>query len=148
MQHTASTPLAAPATATRPTDPRTSTVQLVVEAPQPGLRLLGMAGRLDPAAAARLLRLLDAQLDLVAAGYADTTHLVIDLAGVTGFEPGGLEALRHAPYTAARRGITVALCGCGGRTHLLPLRTRALLAEFRTFPTAEAATDALTRATS
>ncbi|MBP2366768.1 LuxR C-terminal-related transcriptional regulator [Pseudonocardia parietis] len=102
-----------------------------------------MAGRLDPTAAARVLRLLDAQLELVAAGYADTAQMVIDLDAVTSFERGGLASLRHAPYTAARRSITVSLSGYGARLHLLPLHARQLLAEFDTFPTLEAATHAL-----
>lgn len=121
----------------------------MVEAPATAVRLLRVAGRLDRPAATRVLRLVDVQLQHISthrytAGRGDVAALVIDLGAVSSFEPGGLETLRHAPYSAARRGIGVHLCGCGGRIGLLPLRARQLFAEFSTFPTAELAVDTLT----
>lgn len=115
---------------------------LSLESPAPGLWLLRVAGRLDTATAARVLRLTDAQLDTVDTAREDAV-LVIDLGEVASFERGGPESLRHAPYSAARRGVAVYLSGCGGRTHLLPLRARRVLAEFACFPTAEHAVHAL-----
>lgn len=116
-----------------------------MEAPGPGLWLLRVAGRLDTATAARVLRLVDTQLGAVDPA-GEVAFLVIDLGEVAGFERGGPESLRHAPYSAARRGITVYLSGYGGRTHLLPLRARHVLAEFPSFPAAEHAVHALTSA--
>lgn len=61
-------------------------------------------------------------------------------AGVSSFERGGLESMRHAPHQAAARGVVMCLSGCSARFHLLPLR----VGEFRRFPTVEVALAALT----
>lgn len=118
-------------------------LQATIEAPTPVARLIRVAGRLDRAAAAGVLRLVDAQLALAAGGHRAVAHLVIDIESVAGFEPGGLEALRDAVPRADRQGITLWVSGCGGRVHLLPLWSRRALGMFRTFPTAEVALDAL-----
>lgn len=118
-------------------------VQVTIEAPIPTARLIRVAGRLDRAAAASVLRLVDAQLAVVAGGHRAVAHVVIDVEAVSGFEPGGLDLLRNAVSRADRRAITLWVSGCGGRVHLLPLPSRQALARFRTFPTAELALDAL-----
>lgn len=87
----------------------------------------------------RVARLVAAQLELAAAGRCATSVLVIDVGAVSSFEPGALD---RTPDSAACHAITVCLSGCGGRAHLLPLRHQ--LAQFRTFPTAEAAARTLT----
>lgn len=117
---------------------------MTVETPRPGVRLLCVAGQLDRPAAARVLRLVGIQLELITASRRSPACLVIDLGEVSSVEPGGLESLRHAPYSAACRGVAVHLSGCVGRTNLLPRRTRELLREFSTFPTAEQAVRTLT----
>lgn len=89
-------------------------LQVTVEAPIPAVRLIRVAGRLDRAAAASVLRLVSVQLDLIARRHQAVTDLVLDIEQVRSFEPGGLESLRHAPYTAGQRGIGVCLSGCGG----------------------------------
>lgn len=123
-------------------------LQVIVEAPIPAVRLIRVAGRLDQAAAASVLRLVAVQLDLIAGRHQAVTDLVLDIEQVRCFEPGGLESLRHAPYTAGQRGIGVCLSGCQGRVAQLPLRARRLLSGFRTFPTAEVALQMLITGTS
>jgi anti-anti-sigma regulatory factor len=121
-----------------------NSLQVTVEAPIPAVRLIRLAGRLDRTAAASVLRVVSVQLDLVAGGHQAVTDLVLDIEQVHCFEPGGLESLRHAPYTAGQRGIGVCLSGCGGRVAQLPLQAGRLLSEFRTFPTSEVALEMLT----
>lgn len=113
--------------------------QMAVEAPADRVRLIRVVGALDRAAAAGLLRLLDAQLELIAARHCRVTDMLVDLEGVSSYEPGGLETVRHARHATAARDVRVHLTGCSGRFHQLPLRARRLLAEFSTFPTVEVA---------
>lgn len=114
-------------------------LQVSVETPIVGVRLVRIAGRLDRAAAASVLRLISAQLELIAARHCDVTDMIVDIGAVHSFEPGGLDSLRQAPDIAGRHGVRVCLSGCGGRVHLLPVRARTMLDEFRRFPTAEVA---------
>ncbi|MEK6440747.1 STAS domain-containing protein [Pseudonocardia sp. T1-2H] len=117
-------------------------VQLAVETPSAGFRLIRVAGALGVEAAARLVRLADLQLQVLGVvGVARHTvgHLLVDLAGVGHFGPGAVETLRHVRHTAARAGIGVHLTGCGGRLTLLPVRVRQVLTEFSTFPSVEEA---------
>ena len=116
----------------------------MVESPAEGLRVIRVYGPLGRTAAASLLRLVDAQLELRAARHRVISHVVVDLEGVSSFEPGGLETLRHARHRAGACGVGVHLTGCSARSALLPLRTRRLLLEFNTFPTTEVALTALT----
>lgn len=118
-------------------------LQVTIEVPIPVARLIRVAGRLDRSAARCVLRLVDAQLAVAAGGHRAVAHLVIDVEAVSCFEPGGLEVLRDAVPHADRHGVTLWVSGCGGRVHLLPLRSRQALGLFRTFPTAELALDAL-----
>lgn len=115
-------------------------VDIRVEAPCPAVRLIRVAGRLDRAVAAGVLRLVSAQLNLVAGRHRAVTDLVLDIGAVSSFELAGLEALCHAPYSAGRHGIGLSLSGCGRRVHQLPLRARGLLLKhFRAFPSADVA---------
>jgi hypothetical protein len=117
-------------------------VQLAVETPSAGFRLIRVAGALGVEAAARLVRLADMQLQVlgvVGVARHAVGHLLVDLAGVGHFGPGAVETLRHVRHTAARAGIGVHLTGCGGRLTLLPVRVRQVLTEFSTFPSVEEA---------
>ncbi|MCW2719586.1 STAS domain-containing protein [Pseudonocardia sp.] len=118
-------------------------LQLYVEKPATALRVITAAGRLDVAGAVRVVRLAEAQLDLAAAGHGALTHLVVDLSGVTSFEAGAVETLRHLRHGCATAGAQVHLAGCAGRLLLLPLRVRQVLTEFSTYPTLEVALAAL-----
>jgi hypothetical protein len=117
-------------------------VQLAVETPSAGFRLIRVAGSLGVEAAARLVRLADMQLQVlgvVGVARHAVCHLLVDLAGVGHFGPGAVETLRHVRHTAARAGIGVHLTGCAGRLTLLPVRVRQVLTEFSTFPSVEEA---------
>lgn len=118
-------------------------VQMTVEAPGACVRLIRVCGPLDRGSAAGLSRLIDAQLELIRAGRADTADLLIDFAEVSSYEPGGLEVLRHARHSARRHGIGLHLSGWAARSHLLPLRVRQVITEFHSFPTIEIAVAAL-----
>jgi anti-anti-sigma regulatory factor len=119
--------------------------QMAVEAPHAWARVIRFAGILDRGAAASILRMVDAQLELHAARHCRLTDLVLDLEHVRSFERGGLEAIRHARHSTARRSIRLHLVGCSARLHLLPLRACQLLGEFSTFPTLEIALAELAR---
>ena len=114
-------------------------VQITVEVPDDGVRLVRVAGRLDRAGADGVLRLVSAQLELVAVRRRAVRELVIDIESVSCFEPGGLERLGRAVELAGRHGVGLSVSGCGGRVHLLPLGCRRTLSRFRTYPTADVA---------
>jgi len=120
------------------------TLQMAVESPADGIRVIRTAGTIDRQAAAGLLRLVDAQIAQVAAGRTSTTHLIIDLANVDRFEPGGMETLHQHRSAGRCREVGLHLTGGGGRLSLLPLRVRQLLGDFSTFPTTEIAIADLT----
>lgn len=119
--------------------------QMAVEAPHAWARVIRFAGVLDRGGAASILRMVDAQLELHSARHCRLTDLLLDLEHVRSFERGGLEAVRHARHSTARRSIRLHLVGCSARLHLLPLRARQLLCEFSTFPTLEIALAELAR---
>ncbi|MHA6782127.1 STAS domain-containing protein [Pseudonocardia saturnea] len=113
--------------------------QLAVECAATGVRVIRVAGALDRPAVDRLLRLVDAQIDLRAAGCVTFEHLVVDLANVTRFDPGGLEALQLQWRERRDRGVRLHLAGCGGRVFLLPVRASRMMRDFSAFPSAEVA---------
>ena len=119
--------------------------QMVVEAPNEQARLIRVAGGLDRATAAALLRMIDAQLELIAARHRRVTDLLVDLEEVSSYEPAAVKVMRHARHSTAARGVRLHLTGCGARVHLLPLNVRRLLIEFSTYPTVEVALAALLR---
>lgn len=114
------------------------TIQLAVEAPVDGLRVVLVAGDLDRVGGERLSRLLDLQVGAVAPP-GGPGHVVVDLANVRFFGVGGLEALVFARDAGLRAGVDVHLAGLGSRELLLPQRVRELLAGFSVFDTLEAA---------
>lgn len=113
--------------------------QLAVESVAPGVRVVRTAGVLDRPAAERLLRIADAQIVLGAARHVELRHLVVDLANVARFEPGGLETLRIGWYERGDRGVRLHVAGCGGRICLLPLDVGRLMRDLSTFPSLEVA---------
>lgn len=121
-------------------------LQLTVEAPCSSLRLIRVSGPMDQDGAPSLLRLVDAQLALVAARRSAATDLLVDVSGVSSFEPRALGTMRHVRYSAQLRGVRVHLSGWSGRSHLLPVRVHRVLIEFSSFPTTEIAVAALARA--
>jgi anti-anti-sigma regulatory factor len=114
-------------------------VQVTVERPGERIVLIRVNGSLDRDAAGTLLRLIDAQAELVRHGRRDLAAVLVDLDGVTVFDDSACASLRHARSRAARGGFALCLSGCGGRVHLLPLAVQQMLTRHRTFPTAEVA---------
>ncbi|MEJ8280787.1 STAS domain-containing protein [Pseudonocardia spirodelae] len=84
--------------------------RLHVDHPLPGVHVIAPTGILDRAAGARLLRLADLEMTAPAGGPVPR-HLVLDLAGVTAFGPGGAAVLRHLRYAAHRRRVRCHLAG-------------------------------------
>ncbi len=119
--------------------------RMAVETPHEWMRLIRVVGNLDRAAAASLLRLIDAQLEVATLRDRRLTDLIVDIEGVESFGPGGLETVRHARHCTDARDVRLHLTGCSGRFHLLPLRARRILGEFDTFPTVEVALAELAR---
>lgn len=119
----------------RPTEP----VQLIVETVDEAVRVIRFHGPLNRSGAARLLRLVDAQLDVDAAGRGRLTDVIVDLGGVSSFEPGGPQVLRHARTSARARGVGFHLTGLASRFYLMPLHARQVAGEFSMFPNLELA---------
>ncbi len=118
--------------------------QVTVERPHESVVLIRANGTLDRAAAAALLRLIDAQAELVRHGRRSLVAVLVDLDGVSTFDAAAFRDLRPARERARRGGFALCLTGCGGRVHLLPLAVQQMLTEHRTFPTAEAGVTAHT----
>lgn len=112
-------------------------VQVTVERPHERIVLIRLNGAFDRDAAAALLRLIDAQADLVRHGRRSLTAVLVDLDGVRTFDAAAFRHLRRARPQARSRGFELCLTGCGGRVALLPLAVQQMLSEHRTFPTAE-----------
>lgn len=117
----------------------TEQVQLMVEAVEATVRVIRFHGPLNRSGAARLLRLVEAQLDVVAARRPRLTDVIVDLGGVSSFEPGGLPVLRHARDSARARGVGFHLTGLASRFYLMPLQARQVAGEFSMFPNIELA---------
>jgi len=115
------------------------TLQLAVDAPTSGLRVVLAAGELDRTTSFRLARLIEQQ----AGALDEGGHIVIDLANVRFFGGGGLEVLGATRDMCRRIGVAVHLAGLGARQVLLPQRVIGLLGGFSTYDTLEEAMWAL-----
>ena len=120
-------------------------VQVAVDVVDPTLRVVRVAGRLTLEGARRIVTLLDGQCRLVESGGRHTTDVVVDLEGVSWFDPGALELLRFAGDNCRTAGISLHVSGCGARLPLLPFRVRQALAQFSSYPTADLAVTSLVR---
>lgn len=118
-------------------------LQLAVDTPHPGVRVILVAGPLGATGAARLVRLIDAQVHLVRSGQCRIEHLVVDLDGVTDFDPHALESLQSAEHACGEVHVGLHLSGFSGRLVLLPIRVRQALVRFSAFPTVEVALSSL-----
>ncbi len=115
--------------------------QVSVEVWSPTLRVLRVAGVLDRATIGRLAGLVATQV----ARPRSSGNLVVDLGEVGFFATDDFGALRQARDGALAAGIRLHLTGVSAREPLLPEAITTALAEFSTFPTAEAAERELTR---
>jgi hypothetical protein len=111
--------------------------------PCDGICRLRVSGVLDAHAGARVVRCVDARLQLAEAGYHPTRHLLVDLTDTTDATHAGLRALPRAQYTAHRRGIDLHLIGADHLTPTLPPVARAPLRALAGFPDLPAALAAL-----
>ncbi|GAA1180165.1 hypothetical protein [Pseudonocardia alaniniphila] len=105
--------------------------QVSVEVRGSRLRVVRLAGVLDPATITRVSNVAGAQLGLC------TGHVVIDLGEVRFFGTDDFTALVAVEDAAAAVGLRLHLCGLAGREALLPSGIRAALARFSMFATVE-----------
>ncbi|WP_181784797.1 hypothetical protein [Pseudonocardia pini] len=105
-----------------------------IAVPEPGVYTITVRGLLDRVVGTRLLRLVDARLQMAAYGHAPTEHVLLDVTDVQGIAPGGEAALRHAAHATARRGITFDLVGAAALAGRLGVTERQVLARYRGFP--------------
>ena len=101
------------------------------------------SGDLDEHAAARLLHWCEARLRLLDVGYAEVSHLVMDISHAHRATVSAVALLDHARSEAARRHVGIHLVGAGlghgdvlARDALLPRR-------WSTFPTLDSAREEL-----
>jgi anti-anti-sigma regulatory factor len=89
---------------------------LAVEAPARGVRVMRIGGALDVAVGRQLAALAEVQFRRVADEEPDgPVHLLIDLAAVRSFEPGGVDALLGVRNAGRSYGVQVHVTGLSGR---------------------------------
>jgi len=116
---------------------------LAIESPAPAVHLVRVTGDLDAATANRVLRLVDARGQRVAAGSCVTRHVLVDLSGVASLAPGTVTVLDRAREVAEAHGLTVDLVGTSKHTVALSGRDRHMLLRFRAFPSVGVALDSV-----
>jgi hypothetical protein len=115
-------------------------MRVTVQTPSDGVRVLRVRGALDGPASARLIRIVDDQLQRT--GAEPGGHLVIDLNPVDAVVVVALKALRHARFGGDSAGVGIHLVGDSDRW---PTPCRQLLTEFSTFATVDDAVASLAR---
>jgi len=85
----------------------------------PVVATVSLAGELDDAAAARLLRWCEARLHLHDTGQVPIGHLLVDLGRVRHATPSAAAILDHARTEAERRRVGIHLVGGGSQNELL-----------------------------
>ncbi|ANY08974.1 hypothetical protein AFB00_24935 [Pseudonocardia sp. HH130630-07] len=97
---------------------------------------MDVAGELDGASAALVLRFLDSQCKT----GRELDHIVLDVTNVSAYDPAATEqlcaGLRFLP-------VPVALAGCSSRFTMLPLRGRTALSSTACYPSTAAAVQTL-----
>jgi hypothetical protein len=112
---------------------------MAIDVPGPGAYTIRLRGHLDRLTGARLLRLVDARLQLARHRHAATRHILVDVTDVDSIGPGAVAALSHAHHAAGRCAVTFDLVGAGALAGRLGTADRQALARFRSFPTVAAA---------
>jgi hypothetical protein len=115
---------------------------LSIEVPTPATYVIRVSGDLDRLSATRLLRLVDARLQLVAQGQCPTAHIIIDLTDVHDFYATAMPALHHAHHAAGGRGVSLELLGAKALAERLGAQERQALSMYRSFLSVEAALQA------
>lgn len=114
-----------------------------IAVPAAGFYTITVRGALDRMVGARLLRLIDARLQMASYGHTITRHVLLEVTGLHAVDPGGDAALRHAAHACDRRGITFDLVGAAAVGPHLTIGARQALARYRSFPDVAAAVAAL-----
>jgi len=112
----------------------TESAPMGIDVPRPGVYTITVRGTLDRLVGARLLRLVDARLQMASHHHAPTRHVLLDVSGLDGIGPGGEAALRHAAHATTRRGITFDLVGAAALAGRLGMVERQVLSRHRSFP--------------
>ena len=107
------------------------------------LATVSLAGDLNDAAAARLLRWCEARLHLHDTGQVPIGHLLVDLGRVRHATPSAAAILDHARTEAERRRVGIHLVGAGPLLAAAPPQVRQRLGRWRTFPSVDVARAAL-----
>jgi len=105
---------------------------------RPDLQVITAEGRLDAAGAARLLRVVDARLQLIRSGQVPTRHLVVDLGEVVRLDPAAATILTRASDACREREVSFALVERGAAAVVGPTARRKL-ATLPTFATLDEA---------
>jgi anti-anti-sigma regulatory factor len=98
----------------------------------PDTHVIEVRGRLDRAGAARLLRLVDARLRLVAVGQAATRRVLVDLQHATELDAGAAAVLGRVHQTCRQQGVAFALAGLSPVT--IPLAVRQAISRLPAVP--------------
>jgi ABC-type transporter Mla MlaB component len=107
---------------------------LIIDAARPDVYVVRVSGTFDRSTANRLVRLVGARVRLAALGYANTRHILVDLAHVAEAQTGALDLLRNARRSAGKAGVTLHLTGCGAAIAALGLSERQALVELPAYP--------------
>jgi hypothetical protein len=111
--------------------------------PRRDVHVIRAAGELDTVAGARLLRLVDARLQLLDLGQVTTAHILLDFTVTRTASTGAIAGLDQAIDAAARRRVGLHLAGAGALVATLPVAARQHLGRFPSYPSVDAALDAL-----
>jgi hypothetical protein len=109
----------------------------------PVLATVSLAGDLNDAAAARLLRWCEARLHLHDTGQVPIGHLLVDLGRVRHATLSAATILDHARTEAERRRVGIHLVGAGPLIAAASPQVRQRLGRWRTFPSLDVARAAL-----
>jgi ABC-type transporter Mla MlaB component len=110
-----------------------------IAVPAAGFYTITLRGTLDRVVGARLLRLVDARLQMAAYGHTSTRHVLLEISALDGVDAGGEAALRHAAHACERRGLTFDLVGAAAVGPHLGIGARQALSRYRGFPDVAAA---------
>ena len=109
----------------------------------PVLAIVSLAGDLNDAAAARLLRWCEARLHLHDTGQVPIGHLLVDLGRARHATLSAAAILDHARTEAERRRVGIHLVGAGPLMAAASPQVRQRLGRWRTFPSLDVARAAL-----
>lgn len=116
---------------------------LTIDTPRTDVQVIRVTGALDGATGARLLRLIDARLQVSALGVTPTRHILVDLTEVRAATVTGLKSLTRADHATRSRRLGFSLVGAGRLTVGLQCAARQVMRDLVSFPDLTAALAAL-----